>query len=62
MCLPGGAIVSSTLVAIVISRIGSLARPAVLRVVVGAFEVVERRADVHRAVVVRADAVAGQAR
>ena len=40
----------------------SLAGAAVFGVVVGAFEVFERWADVHRAVVLWADAIAGHAR
>ena len=39
-----------------------LARPAVFGVIVRALQVFERRADVHRAVVMRADAVARHAR
>ena len=53
MCLPGGAIVSIDAGGHRHFEHRLLARPAVLGVVVGALEVFERRADVHRAVVVR---------
>ena len=61
-CLPGGAIVSIDARGHRHFEDRPLARPAVLGVVVRALQIVERRADVHRAVMMRPDAVARQAR
>ena len=61
-CLPGGATVGSTDDGMVHSSTGFFDGTAVLGVVVGAFDVILIGAEVHGAVVLRADARAGAGR